>query len=204
MLDGLLRFHRFDGSVVDIPCNTVSQDLILDLLALIRDSCRPESRPVAGATLWPPLSLGDSDVDLVHYLNEALELLGDARVIHARTRQTVFHRSGAWASVLDRYRPGFLHATIIAATARDLIIVNRRRTGLEGVRACEYSVVVTSIARAGLTLERLDEPRWQGVRRLTFAPTTISIESIDDDGVEQAIRGLLSDRRLRGWSDVVR
>ena len=195
LLDGLLRFHRIDGAVLDIPFNAVSKDLIGELLAQVRDCCRPKSSPAANPTVWPWSLLGDDDVDLVNCANSVLRCVGDARVIHARLRQPVRRDNGPWAGVLDRLRPGCLHAAIIAATPRDLIIVNRRRTGLETARGADYSVVVTGMALAGLTVQKSDVARWQGVRRLRLAPTALDIETVDGDGVEDAIRGLLTRAR---------
>jgi hypothetical protein len=95
--------------------------------------------------------------------------------------------------LLDTVLPRSLNPLIVGATANELVVVRRRRGGLEPHRGPEYSLAITVVPGGrGIRIETVDAPGWVGVSHLRLAPSAATFLATDGDGTAAAIQTSLN------------
>lgn len=203
LLDGRLRLHSRVGEPVEVTYNGSSAGQVEALLTEVRRFWREpaEARSggeaggvgqAAGGGRLDRAALGPKDIGLVAHFGD----LGGAdpalRPVVLRLRGTPQRLGSAPVRFLSRLFPTDLHAAVVGVTESELVVVHRRGWLLRRSQPAHSLATTVVPLRRGLHVERTDDPRWEGVRRVRLAPTSVTLVTTDDDGVEAAVRGLLA------------
>lgn len=193
LLDGMLRLHARAGAPVGIPYNGSSSDVVRTLLDEIRSFWRRPDGFGYPAEDVPLDALGLHDVALVSLHRDLQRHDPLLRPVLLRRRRTARRAGNGFVGAVDRAWPTILHAAVVETTGSELVVLHRRvwlDHGRRGVHSLATTVVPLT---RGIRLEVTADPRWTGVRRLRLAPTEVTLLALPDDGVEDAVRGLLRD-----------
>jgi hypothetical protein len=110
---------------------------------------------------------------------------------YIRQRQPVTRQGGVFAKFMDIVRSAQLNAVIVATHGNNLVLLHRKRTGLEHLKVPEFSLAYTVIPRRVVKLEESAFPGWEGVRQIQLAPTSITFLTVANDGLANALQQLL-------------
>ncbi len=194
LLDGMLRLHARGGAPVAIPYNGSSSDVVRTLLDEIRSYWRAPGGFPDPAEEMPLDALGPHDVGLVSLHRDLRRHDPLLRPVALRRRRTARRAGNGFVRAVDGAWPTSLHAAVVETTGSELVVLHRRAWldhGRRGVHSLATTVVPLT---RGIRLDVTADPRWTGIRRLRLAPTEVTLLALADDGVEDAVRGLLDNR----------
>jgi len=191
LLDGRLRLHATGGVTVEVPYNGASADVVLALLADVRAFWRTPGGPPQRVPEMPLDALGLDDIGLVSHHRDLSRHDPQLRPLVLRRRRTARRAGNGFVRTVQGAWPMALQAAVVETTGSELVVLHRRawlQRGHRGVASLATTVVPLT---RGLRVETTPDPRWSGIRRLRLAPTDITLLAVADDGVEDAVRGLL-------------
>ncbi|MDR1294307.1 MAG: hypothetical protein LBK59_05040 [Bifidobacteriaceae bacterium] len=195
LLHGCLRLHAADGAV-EIPYNAVSSDVMMALIHEVRTYWRVPAAGGAKSSLVPVDALGPAEVGVA---NRFRWLQAHDPSVHPallRPRRRATREGGAPRRLLDRVLPRFVNGLVIGTTGSELVVVRRRRGGVEPHRGPEYSLAITVVPFGrGVRVEAARTPGWVCLHDLRLAPTAVKLLAADGDGTGAVIGALLSPDR---------
>ncbi len=204
LLAGTLRFHLASGKTVEIPYNSVSSEIIDSFTRAARaarNATGPDRQPTRQAAKHLRLdrtALGESDLSVVNRFNELLRSEPSLTSEFLRPRANAKRQGGAFSRLLDMVSPRHLNAAIFARSGNELVIVHRLNSGLEKRLTPEHSLAFTAVQRDSVSLEVTRSSRWEDVRELRLAPTSIVLYTHENDGTESYLRSIVA----KGESDI--
>lgn len=192
LLAGRLRLHSRTTAPVEIAYNGSSADVVESLVAEVRRQWRPPVPPEgAGFGRLERGALGPADEGLAAHVRHLHAADPALRPLWLRPRSTVRSGGNTLQRLVDGLFPSEVHASVVCATESELVVVHRRdRLARRTMPVHSLASTVVPLGR-GITVERAEDPRWERVVRLRLAPTSITLVTTEDDGVESVVRDLL-------------
>jgi hypothetical protein len=191
LLDGMLRLHARGVGPVAIPYNGSSADVVHTLVEEIRFFWRPPGGFPEHLTEMPLDALGPDDVGLVSHHRDLSRHDPALRPLVLRGRRTARRAGSGFVRTVRGVWPTILHAAVVETTGSELVVLHRRAWLDHGRRGVESLATTVVPLTRGIRVEVTPDPRWTGIRRLRLAPTDVTLLAVADDGVEDAVRGLL-------------
>ncbi|KUL40069.1 hypothetical protein [Actinoplanes awajinensis] len=162
MLDGRLILHTAESGPVVITYNGASQELVEDLVLVLRETYLPFGPAPVVARSHPEAYLGVPDGALVTAYRRTV-----AREPGMRLYSAVYRRPVMPVLVRQRLWPATLHASIVLADDRELQVIHRRDWFSRG--GDDHSLALTVLPRLRIIGYELEpHHRYRGVSTVTL------------------------------------
>jgi hypothetical protein len=183
LLDGRLVLHTAAGQAVRVAYNGSSQDLILELVRLLRVGYVPFSVLPGPDVVHREPDLGLADRALVGVWREVVGREPGMRLVHAAARRVVTPATGPFSPVVQRLRPVTMHASIALADDREIQLIHRREWFASG--GDNHSLARTIVPRSRIVAARSDRhPRYRDVCMVTVRLEDVTLTVPVPDGPE--------------------
>jgi hypothetical protein len=195
LLHGCLRLHAA-GRAIEITYNAVSTDVMMALIRELRAYWRAPAIGGARSSRVPSDALGPAEVGVANRFRWLQARDPSLRPVLLRPRRRAARGGGAPRRLFDKVLPRSVNGLAVGHTDTELVVVRRRRGGVESHHGAEYSLVVTVVPRGrGVGVETVAEPGWVGLHNLRLAPIAVKLLAADGDGTDAAIGATLSPDR---------